>query len=135
MSPIEVVAAFAGLAGQIDGVAVALDHEPEKISDQPAVTVAYRHVLPKIIDVAIREEQTWTFRVYVYAQLTTYRDAQMKILELVPGLLRITQTNRTLNNTCIDSRMDDEGREPTPNHREGYLTKTLSLTFKTLVAL
>ena len=133
MSPTEVVAAFAELAGAIDGVAIAYDHEPEKISDEPAVTLVQRHVLPAIIDVSGREQQDWKFRVYVYVKLTSYRDAQMQLLDLVPKLLRITQTNRTLNNTCFDSRLDDEGAEPDPRHRAGYMAKRLSLTAKILV--
>jgi len=133
MTPTEVVVMFAELAGAVDGVTKAYDHEPEKIQHKAAVTLVQRHVVPQIIDVSGREEQTWRFRVYVYVQLGTYREAQMELLDLLPKLLRITQTNRTLNQTCSDSRLDDDGAEPDPRHREGYMTKRLTLTFKTLV--
>lgn len=128
MTPAAVAAKFAELAGAVPGIAVAYDHVPESFRLEPALTMSYRDVSIDDSEIGGTERQEWTWRIYLYVELRNYADAEASLMDLVPKLLRIVQTDWTLAGTALQSRLEDEGGEPDPNHREDYLTKTLSLS-------
>ncbi len=121
-------ARFVELAGEIPGIAQALDFEPLKLSKLPAIAllpgVEYqqdeRYTGPIF-------EAVWSYRVTIYVALGDYRTAQKTLRNLVPALLAIGRDHRDLDGLCEKIDLVDRGGEPEFDHDGGMLWKTFTL--------
>lgn len=108
-----------------------LDYEPKQFAggkELPAVTMYYTSTLLEDRQTGPIVTATWAWRINVYCDLGRgYQAGQTQLKTLVPALVRAV----TLDPSCgIDQRwfrLIDPGTEPTVEHDEALIWKTLRL--------
>lgn len=123
-------AAFVERALAVDGVASAIDYEPEALPPRPCVTMLYVSVQQDDVATGPSTDNVWEWRVNVYVDLgpgERYRDAQMNLKRLVPKVLGIVRSAQDLGDTCLRASFADVEAEPTFDHDGGLVWKSLRL--------
>jgi hypothetical protein len=125
--PAEIRAAFTAAAAAVNGVAHALDYEPDELpplTDGPCVTMLQRQFRPQVVQTGGVIQVTFIWTVAVYALLRDYQTAQAELEAVIPRLVLITVADTTLDETCDQAELVDPGQEPFPEDSGGVATMT-----------
>ena len=123
-----IAAAVAGRAGALPGISSSRDHEPERLPKLPASTLLFQRA--ELVSQATGGLEEWAYewRLGLYVSLEGgYQAAQVKLYELVPGLLAVLRDDPKLGGLVAWSELRDDGAEPLFNHEERWLLKRLTL--------
>lgn len=130
--PLAMETAFCDLVYALDQVKAAEPNDPARApSRRPAVTMELFQVQPDTLQLGVTElTYRWSIRVYI--DMTDWAQAQEDMKALIPELVTLitplTDPNfRTLNGTCDEALLVDEGDAYDYRTDDGLIVKRLVL--------
>ena len=129
MAVSDVEVAFVAAAAGVQGVYTALDNVPKQAPTRlPAVMLLWRGVNQEFQETGPVAQVSWAWTVFVWIALTNYERAQDDAKTLIPRLLVLPRTNRTLGGTCESWALADDLDQPVFDEERGVYEKTLRMT-------
>lgn len=114
---------------KVSGVQAVLDHVPKEAPDRlPALILQLRRFTqnyPGVGQLVVERDYTWLLLVWV--PMRDYEDAQNQLKALWPALLDLQHSNNTLDVSCREWTVEDDGDSPTFDEARGVYEKRLTI--------